>query len=398
MKTLKIALIGVLLMSLGACSNEKDAETPYTEIELPAGTRSALEANNEFSVTLLEKIGNNTAESYAVSPFSIVCNLAMLANGDDGQARAQTLEVLGYADSDIEALNTYCRLMSTMLPTLDSKTTFKISNLVAYNYSESFCSDFETVGKDVFKSGFLKMSGSPVADQKDINGWISDKTDGMIPSFYEDPVGFNFSCINACFFKGEWTEKFDSKNTKKASFHNADGSITQTDFMALSHDLKYSKDSGFEALSLNFGNKNFSMVFVKPTDNSSNYELEPQIVKSLFEKLTLYSVELKVPKFETVTRNGIIDVLKAMGLNAPFDEEIGYKRIFENRSIPLAAIDHMVKLTVDENGAVAAAVTASTDPTAAYPLVKVTFDHPFAFFIKENSTGTILFAGKINKF
>ena len=61
----------------------------------------------------------------------------------------------------------------------------------------------------------------------------------------------------------------------------------------------------------------------------------------------------------------------------------------------VAKMTHNVVLQVDENGTKAAALSAAGMLGSAY--VPVTFDHPFIFAIRENTTGAILFMGKVVK-
>jgi len=55
-------------------------------------------------------------------------------------------------------------------------------------------------------------------------------------------------------------------------------------------------------------------------------------------------------------------------------------------------------IDVDENGTKAAAVSyAEGLYTANMPTGPIKFDHPFVYAIRENTTGTILFIGKVGQ-
>lgn len=68
------------------------------------------------------------------------------------------------------------------------------------------------------------------------------------------------------------------------------------------------------------------------------------------------------------------------------------------RDLYISKVIHKAFINVGEKGTEAAAATAVTMVGAAKPSFDseyFTADHPFIFLIKDNSTGSILFMGKI---
>ena len=59
-------------------------------------------------------------------------------------------------------------------------------------------------------------------------------------------------------------------------------------------------------------------------------------------------------------------------------------------------IDQKVCLEINEDGAEAAATTKIEGDTAAAPDMAIHIDRPFVVLIRDESTGIILFAGKIS--
>lgn len=90
----------------------------------------------------------------------------------------------------------------------------------------------------------------------------------------------------------------------------------------------------------------------------------------------------------------------AMGMKDAFD---AYKAKFANMSgaeLYIGLLQQFTYINVDEEGTEAAAVTVggmfetSFDPSSPVPFF---VNRPFAFMIKEKSTGAILFMGKITE-
>jgi serpin B len=118
--------------------------------------------------------------------------------------------------------------------------------------------------------------------------------------------------------------------------------------------------------------------------------------------------DLRLPKFKLSFDTDMADVLRKLGLKEAFDvakadlsgmtAEDGAE---PGRRLALQGVMHKAVIEVNEEGTEAAAVTATTlygcSANAPLPLPRVDFvaDHPFAFFVIEEVSGAILFAGHV---
>ena len=95
-----------------------------------------------------------------------------------------------------------------------------------------------------------------------------------------------------------------------------------------------------------------------------------------------------------------IDDMIAMGMKDAFD---GNKADFSKMSaaeLYVGVLQQFTYINVDEEGTEAAAVTVGgmLDSAVGLPVtIPFYVDSPFAFMIKEKSTGAILFMGKVTK-
>ena len=94
----------------------------------------------------------------------------------------------------------------------------------------------------------------------------------------------------------------------------------------------------------------------------------------------------------------LADALRQAGCSEVL--KLQYLRIFEDYDKELEInLEQKSTVEFDEEGAKAASVTTTTAASSPGPTlgteVTLVFDRPFAFFICENSTNLILFAGKI---
>ena len=104
-----------------------------------------------------------------------------------------------------------------------------------------------------------------------------------------------------------------------------------------------------------------------------------------------------VPKFTFTIETMLADTLKNMGMTDAFDPAkadmsgvTGDKRLF------ISHVIHKAFVAVDEEGTEAAAATAEPETLGIDENTKTFYaDHPFVFFIRHNSTGEILFMGRL---
>ena len=92
--------------------------------------------------------------------------------------------------------------------------------------------------------------------------------------------------------------------------------------------------------------------------------------------------------------------MKNLGVSDVFDREKADFSQMTSTSLFLGLLKQATSIKVDEKGTEAASVTVGSGMiTAPGPQDPVDFyiNRPFAFLIKEKSTGTILFMGKVTE-
>ena len=112
-------------------------------------------------------------------------------------------------------------------------------------------------------------------------------------------------------------------------------------------------------------------------------------------------LDLTMPMYETKFKADIIPALMSMGMRKAFSKELAaFNKIIEDKSLFINDVIQATTFKVDELGAEASAVTSVGGyETDVNPFGKITLvvDRPFIFFVKEQSTETILFAGKMGE-
>ena len=111
-------------------------------------------------------------------------------------------------------------------------------------------------------------------------------------------------------------------------------------------------------------------------------------------------VKLSLPRFHLNTHVTLNETLEALGMTAAFGEAADFSRITTAEGLKIALVEHAADFKVDEAGTEAAAATVvvmvpKSKQVAPRP---VTFNanHPFLFFLRDDRTGAVLFAGRLS--
>jgi serpin B len=108
----------------------------------------------------------------------------------------------------------------------------------------------------------------------------------------------------------------------------------------------------------------------------------------------------RVGEFKLSFHGSVISILRKLGLQLPFSQAADLYGMTEEAELFMNEVIQKAVIEVNEEGTEAAAVTLFNmmDQRAAVraPPVDVVADHPFAYFIVEEETGAIVFAGHVH--
>ncbi|VAH40568.1 unnamed protein product [Triticum turgidum subsp. durum] len=131
----------------------------------------------------------------------------------------------------------------------------------------------------------------------------------------------------------------------------------------------------------------------------------PDFLREHLPRSTVLVDDFQMPKFKVTFGMTMNNVLQEMGVKEVF--ELGKADLSDmaedgaRRKLALEQVIHRAVIEVNEEGTEAAAATysmapmCSPNPAPPPPRVDFVADHPFAFFVVEEVSGAILFAGHV---
>ncbi|UCD95055.1 MAG: serpin family protein, partial [Candidatus Zixiibacteriota bacterium] len=211
----KIALLLVLstlaIMLVGGVASVKGVvPVPEPKAGLSPGELAGRQA--EFSFKLFAGIvETDFGENIFLSPTSALLALAMTYTGADGETEAAMAEALELAGIDKNDAAKSLGELAESLEKIDPQVELNIANSVwakkGLKFKKAF---FETVGQ------YFDAEMRELTDAGEINQWVAKETKEKIKSIIDRIRPEDIMVlINAIYFKGMWTCKFDPDDTRE---------------------------------------------------------------------------------------------------------------------------------------------------------------------------------------
>lgn len=337
------------------------------------------------------------------SPVSLYLACSLLSAGTQGAAQDQLLALLGAEDG--QALQQESQQVRQQLEDASGDAVVKVADSVwageGYAFTDSFLEDVQALGAGAFDVTF----GTDEANRQ-IAGWISEQTDGLLKPKISTQLGQAAMLINTIYFKDAWVTPFSAADDEVAAF-KAPGFDVQTNYLRKEvTDSQYATGEDYTAARLGFSGGS-TMTFVRPNDDVMLYQLfqSAEDVQALLNlDLEFQSVDWWLPKFQTDSSlRHLVETLRSLGVSNVFSPED------PDAFAPMLATDggegfcvsdvlQDTHFALDEDGVEAAAYTAiGIEKMALMPdaePVEFKLDHPFFYYVT-SPDGIVLFVGVV---
>ncbi len=408
-----------LVLLLAGCEGQPTNPGPIRELprSLSTAEQEVLAASNQFAFALFRELNDARPdavgapaeprqENIFISPLSASMALGMTMNGARGATFEAMRTTLGFGGLSQHQINASYRSLIDLLRGLDPRVQMLVGNSIWYHQAFPFEPAFLDTTRTYFDA---EVAGLDFEDAdgsaSKVNRWVDQSTKGRIGRIVE-PAEFHGAVmflINAIYFKGDWTQQFDPRDTRDAPFHDASGELVRGTVRMMHRGglLLHSRGDRWEAADLPYGAGAFSMTVILPDRgvpvDDLIRELDAQQWQQLTERFEEANVELNFPKFRLEYERGFTEALEALGMGIAFGSG-GVPNFTgmspRGRELVISDVVQKTFVDVNEQGTEAAAVTkVGIGITSGPPVFNV--DRPFIFAIREKLSGAILFLGKI---
>jgi len=384
--------------------------TVVLQIQTAAGAdvKTLVDGNTAFALQLYGKLQSQEG-NLAFSPYSISSALAMTCAGARGETARQMEQVLHFEPSPANFSPLFGRL-DKAVKAAKGDNALNIANSIWPQKQYPFREDFLSLLKQDYGASVSPLDFAHDAESArvTINRWVDGQTRHKITDIIGPGVLDSLTrmvLVNAIYFKGTWATPFPKHATHSDAFYPKPDAHIRVPFMHVKDTFRYGENDQLQLLSLRYKGDKLEMLILLPRNRDGIGQLEKSLtaanLSAWTSKMGVEEVEVALPKFKITSEFGLADTLRAMGMADAFDSG---KADFSGMDgqvhwLYLSAVLHKAYVDVYEKGTEAAAATATMITASAKMPVEYIkqfrADHPFIFAIRDSTTGSILFLGRV---
>jgi len=405
MRALTLVLLFAICFNLAACAVRIKAESLSEGVAPRSVTPTAeLSRGSVAAADLgLRLLREADEENPLFSPLSIMSALGMTANGAAGETLSQMEQTLGMS---IEELNIFLYSYLTGLPQ-GEKYKLSSANSLWLNDNSRFTPnrDFLQTNADYYGA---EIYSAPFDNStlRDVNAWVKQKTDGMIPKVLNDiPESAVAYLINALAFEAEWLSIYEKHQVRDGTFTAASGEKREVELMYGSEG-RYIEDEGAVGFMKSYYGGKYAFVALLPREGVglSDYlsTLSGERLNALLTSPEYTEVKTAIPKFEAEYSTDLSEALVSLGMTDAFDlQRADFSRLGSSKAgnIFISRVIHKTFIEVGEKGTRAGAVTVvETNDGAACPPEdpkEVYLDRPFLYMLIDSEASLPFFIGTV---
>jgi serpin B len=397
-KTIAVSFMLISLFTISCTAREKGDDSPV----------SITDSANSFGLRLYNTLASeNREKNIFTSPLSISIALAMTYNGASGKTAAEMADVLEFDGLDRDEINTSIKQLMAELEGDVADVRLDIANSLWARDGLAFKKPFIERARRHYGAEVRTLDFKSPRAKGIINGWISDKTQGMIDELIDTiPEDAILYLINAIYFKGQWENEFDPALTREEDFHISAERTKKVAMMRRSEKYDYFECEDFQAVNLPYGDGRISMLLFLPARDSGLERFHAALDADNWEmwmgSFGRRRGTVALPRFKARFKTTLNDPLEQLGMARAFDPDgAEFPEMIEvpSDNVSISRVLHEAMIDVNEEGTEAAAATAVEMKLTSARMEVEPFtmicDRPFFLAIRDEETGVILFLGSI---
>ncbi len=401
-----VASVAVLALAASACESSKPAVCGA-----PQGNRAAAQSlaqdDTTFAVAFYPPAAAavGAGQNVILSPYSVSAVMGMLDVGAAGETATQIQSALDLPAGGAATAPAYAALAcENETQGSANGNQLSVANALWGQQGAPFQASFLATLANGYSAPLQQVdfAGDPAGATGTVNAWVSGQTQGEIPALFAPgdlTTETVLVLVNAVYFKGIWATGFNPNATLESPFTLGDGTVVQALTMDGVVPLSQGSGPGFSVVEVPYQGGQLALDFLLPDADLPTLEasLTPASLLGALGGLQAGVVELLLPRFSFSNRVVLNPVLEGMGMKDVFSQTAAdLSGIDGQHDLYLSLVVQQAMIEVDETGTTAAAATGGgVSATSVEVPPTLAIDHPFLFVLRDVTTGSVLFMGRV---
>ncbi|RZC35848.1 serpin B6, partial [Asbolus verrucosus] len=367
--------------------------------------------SDTFDWKLLKTFSTPQYRNVLISPIGLKLILALLYEGSGGITEKEFQNVLQFPVQKQVNRENFQKIIEALLqPSEKEEYILNLGTRIFLDARVTPQQNFAAKAAHNYKTDIQATNFSePDEASQTINSWIDKLTHGKVshlisPGDLEDAI---MIIANAIYFKGTWRHQFLKNETALGGFYVSPNEIITVPYMTTTDAFYYFESNDLDAkiLRLPYKGNKYGLFILLPNSKGGLPELIKKVsltaVKKQLYMLEKVPVKVRLPKFKFNFQARFTQTLQEFGLRQMFQNTASFPGIARGlpnllRMLVVSDIIQKSGIEVDEEGSVVYA-TSEVQVGNKFGEVDYVFNatHPFLFFLEEQTSGTILFVGRV---
>jgi len=386
----------IFLVIFSGCDKEL-AEIDQNKVlrKISPQEKELISSNNALSLDILKAEYNiNQHQNTLFSPLSVGMSLGMVYNGVGEKEKSEIHDVLGLGSlAEVEINKSYNDLLS-FLQVSNDKLKINCANSLWFSQDLNINEDYRTRVMAYYDAEVSELNFKKSTSYELINNWGSLKSNGNFDKLLNANPQKNTEIflVNAFSLNSNW--KQTDYYLSKGDFYTYKGEKMEIEKINWDGmNIKMNENSDFSFMEIPFENDQFFLSVIQPENQESLGDVMSTFsideLDYLIDNSYDFKARVSLPEVNFYSESPLEKVLSNIGLNDLFLSSTDLSPSFIEKDKQIAEINHLAKISLRSNGY----TTKNDNLSSEVNLTSVNINRPFLYFVRDNHTKTILFAG-----
>uniref|UniRef100_A0A3P9HNC4 Serpin peptidase inhibitor, clade A (alpha-1 antiproteinase, antitrypsin), member 10a n=1 Tax=Oryzias latipes TaxID=8090 RepID=A0A3P9HNC4_ORYLA len=354
--------------------------------------------NADFGTRMYRAIASRTDDNIFLSPFTLSTGLLVLLSATSGSTQEQLFQGLTLTGLDHQSLPDLFRTLRNVVLRRDAANLQQGAAIFpGENFQQSTA--FQDLVQNKFGVKAQKLSYTLPRESEDaINRWAQEQTEGkiqeLVPSL--DPQT-QLLLASVASYQTRFNPPFNSSVTLDERFFVDKYHVVMVPMMfrADKYFLAYDRSVKVGVLKLPMAD-GAAMLVVLPDEDVDITAVEDEVtsenIQAWIRQLKKTKLEVQLPRFTLESSYSLKNTLQTLNITQVFEDDADISNMGGAKGTKLTQVYHKSVISVDETTDDG---IQGRDAAFATPPPRLTINRPFIFIIFQQTTGSLLFMGRI---